>query len=691
MKAAPCASQAAPARKGRCPKGSQAAPARFAARPRTPLALARRTPHAALVLVLAACALAACLTCLAAPAPAFAKSYSCPSVSLSAQAQTDGALHVVEQRAFYFDGEFTAVWWEFQGLPWNAEVTVNAVRMAHLDAAGSVEGEWEALDPVPFQVSWRDEGGPGSDAWSFDRARSTLYAFFDQQDTQMIFEIDYVVANGVQAYDDIAEVYWKYVGESWDVDSENVSATITLPVPSDVAVEPGGNVRAWGHGPLDGVVSINEDGTVTYDVSRVAAGQYAEARVVFPVSWLANLDAEARLANQGTTRLDTVTSEEKAWTDQASSRRVNELRIRIGLVVACALILAVAALLFLRFGREHTPDFTEKYWRDVPERGMRPAVVGRLWRWNHESADDLTATLLDLARRGVLSLEAGVHPDGFGKEMEDYRIVRVDERAHTVADPIERATLKLLFEDVAEGAGELWLVSLREHADRHPEAYVESVKAWQAVLSEEVAKQEFFERTSYKLRKVLGGAAVAVLVAGLLMAAVAGELLAAALAVPTCAVLALLANYMPRRTERGNNIAARAKALRNWMRDASSCADFPPVDEEKMSELAVYAFLFGVADPAMKGWAAAVPGVDCHRAPDFGGASFMPWYAWYVASGGASARSASEVINASIDETYSDARTAAVNINATGSSAGGFGGGFSAGGGGGFGGGGGAR
>ncbi|WP_165171096.1 DUF2207 domain-containing protein [Adlercreutzia sp. ZJ242] len=645
--------------------------------------------HAArIALALAACALLACLACLATPAPALAKSYSCPSVNLTAQAQTDGSLHVVEQRAFDFDGAFTAVWWEFQGLPQNAEVTVNAVRMAHVDAAGSVEGEWMALDSVPFKVGWREEGGPGTDSWSFDRARNTLYAFFDREDTQMIFEIDYVVANGVQAYDDIAEVYWKYVGEGREVDSENVSTTIVLPVPPGVTVEPGGNVRAWGHGPLDGVVSVNEDGTVTYDVSRVVAGQYAEARVVFPVSWLTNLDAEARLANQGTTRLDTVLAEEKAWTDQANNQRVNDLRIRIGLVVACALILAVGAILFLRFGREHTPDFTEKYWRDVPKHGMRPAVVGRLWRWNHESADDFTATLLDLARRGVLRIEAGAHPDSFGKEVEDYRVVCVDDQARKVTDPIERATLKLLFEDVAGGEPSLWLASLREHADRRPEAYVESMKGWQAVLSDEVAKQDFFEPAGYKLRKALAAAAVVVLVVGLLMTAVTDELLAAALAVPTCAVLALLANYMPRRSEHGNNVAARAKALRNWMRDASSCADFPPESEEKMSELMVYAFLFGVTKPAMKDWEAAVPDAS-RRASDFGGMSFMPWYAWYAASGVA-ARSASETINASVDETYEGARAAAVNLSA-GSSAGGFGGGFSAGGGGGFGAGGGAR
>ena len=115
--------------------------------------------------------LCATLAGFGAPCQAWAKSYTCPSVNIMAQAQTDGTLHVVEQRTFDFDGAYTAVWWEFKDLPSKAEVEVASVRVAPVDDAGNVVGEWQTLDPVKFQIDWREEGGPGHDAWSFDTAK----------------------------------------------------------------------------------------------------------------------------------------------------------------------------------------------------------------------------------------------------------------------------------------------------------------------------------------------------------------------------------------------------------------------------------------------------------------------------------------------------------------------------------------
>ena len=151
----------------------------------------------------------ACLIALAvgvlacSPAYADAKSYTMPKVDIQAQVETDGSLHVVEQRAFDFSGDFTAVWWELgSGLPSNASIKINGMRMGQLGADGSISGEWTTLKDVPFVLGWRESGGPGTDAYSFDEPKNTVYAFFNQSDTQAMIELDYTVVNGAQAYGD---------------------------------------------------------------------------------------------------------------------------------------------------------------------------------------------------------------------------------------------------------------------------------------------------------------------------------------------------------------------------------------------------------------------------------------------------------------------------------------------------------
>lgn len=665
----------------------------------TDTALARRLfrkPVLAALAAVFAVMLAILASAAISPSRAFADSYDCPEVNISAQAQTDGSLRVVEQRTFDFDGAFSAVWWNVTGLPWNAEMHVNGVRVAAVDDAGNVQGDWTALPEVGFQISWRDSGGPSAPAWSFDETRDTLYAFSDYTDARVVVEVDYTVENAVQAYDDIAEVYWKYVPEGWGADSHDVSMTIALPVPSGVTVTPGDNVRAWGHGPLDGTVSVNEDGTVTYEVPLVRSGQYAEARVVFPVDWLTNLDEEAAQANQGVTRLDTVLAEEKDWADQANNQRVLALAVNVGIVVACVAAIAIAVLLFLRFGREHKPDFVGEYWRDVPDKSLHPAAVGRLWRWNHESCDDFTATVMSLAHRGAVRISKGSYADPEGKLVDDYYLTRVEPAASDLGNPVDRKTIELLFDRIAGGAPSLWLGTIREYGKHHSREYADLMASWQGVLSGEVNKHDFFETAGKRLQMIVGVFAVLFVIVGIIMGVSWGNFLPPLAMVPTGAVLLVIANYMPRRTEYGNNVTARAKALRNWLRDFSSLDERPPTDVKVWGEFMVYAYLFGVAEQAIKELRQAVPSL--FEDADMAGCapSFVPWYVWYMpawshAGSGSEMPSIADAFDVAVSNTLATAQAAVSAANASMSGADGFGGGFSVGGGGGFGGGGGAR
>ena len=183
------------------------------------------------VLFCAALLALACALVALAPGQAHAKSYTMPKVDIQAQVETDGALQVTEQRTFDFDGDFSAVWWAFDGLPQNASLKINGVRMANVDADGTVVGDWTTLPSEAFVLGWRESGGPGKDSYSFDAPKNSVYVFFNASDDRRIIELDYTVVNGAQAYSDIGEVYWKYVGSQWKEASDNVTMTLALPVP----------------------------------------------------------------------------------------------------------------------------------------------------------------------------------------------------------------------------------------------------------------------------------------------------------------------------------------------------------------------------------------------------------------------------------------------------------------------------
>lgn len=644
--------------------------------------------------LMAAFVLAACLLLtLAFPAPAHAKSYIMPEVDIQAQMETDGTLHVVEQRTFDFDGSYSAVWWTLNLLPSNAEFTVNGVRMMTVDGEGATESSMSQVSEVPFELKWREEGGPDKDVYSVDAPKNTVYVFFGNKPSKVVVELDYTITNMAQMYDDVAEVYWQYLGSQWSAPSENVTATLQLPVPQGVSIEPGENVRAWGHGPLEGMVSVNQDGSVTCTVPRVEPGEYAEMRVLVPTTWLPNVSLKSLRLHAGEQRLDTVLKEEQTWADQANTKRMMSFAYVAGCALVCLLALAWALWAFFRHGKEYTPRFTDKYWRDVPGKGVHPAVIGRLWRWNRESTDDFTATIMHMAQAGLVRIDAGSYEAptkrGGTKLVNDFYVTKLVD-ANTIVDSVDKATFSLLFDRIAGKQNAVWFGSIKKYGEDHPNAFVKALENWQDTLTKATDAQEFFEAKGAKLRKVMWVMAALFALAGLIIWLNDGNMLTVFFTLPTAVALVFIGNNMPRRSIEGNELVAHCKALRNWLHDFSSLEERPPTDVKVWGEFMVYAYLFGVADKAIEQLRITQP--QLFSVDSSYGATYVPWWAWYTApeSGvGAQMPDVGSFLSSSLDAAAKTAHEAIQAASGGSSSGGGFGGGFSGGGGGGFGGGGG--
>ncbi len=631
------------------------------------------------------------------PLSASAKSYDMPQVTINAEAQSDGSLHVSEQRVFDFHGSYSAVWWTFSGLPDNAKLQVNSVSMAKIPSDSSDTVTMSDLSSTAFDLKWRDSGGPGFDSYSVDSPKNTVYAFFSASDESIVFNIDYTIENGVQAYKDCADLYWQYIGTQWEADSQNVTCTISLPAPDGATIVTGDTVRAWGHGPLSGEVSFDETGSViTYTVDKVTAGQYAEAHIVFPVTWLTNISTDALKLHGSETHLDTVIKDEKTWADQANIQRMYSIALVLGLGLVSLALLAWTLVMFLRHGKEHKPAFTDQYWRDVPHKGTHPAVIGRLWRWNRTSQDDFTATIMHLAHVGQVGIEKGSYQvEGrFGsvKTVDDYYLVR-SKTAPEPSDPLDRAALEILFDKVGDGADSFWLGSIRAYGEDHPGEFKSALDNWQGQLEAQVNAADYFEAKGARLQMTTAAVAIVYGIVAIVLCVLLSDFIPAITMLPAAVAIFILSNFMPRRTQAGADDQARCTALRDWLKDFSSLDERPPTDVKVWGEFMVYAYLFGVADKVMDELRDTVPEVFDQDAVNAAAPNYVPWWVWYSNGWGAQAVGVSftDAFSSAVGETASVAEAAASAASGGFSSGGGFGGGFSGGGGGGFGGGGGAR
>lgn len=554
---------------------------------------------------------------LSPPAAASAyASYSNPSVTSVAQVRTDGSLHVAERRSFAFDEPYSVLTWSIRGLPSDSTVSIESVRLSHLDSEGNITTDWYALNEVNYESDWRDivsqtEGKtsaidlymrnasqqdganyvakfPESGSFAFDERNDQVYVFIDPTTDLTVIDCDYLATEAVAAFDDVAELYWDYVEAKGDAETQSVRVQIQLPVPEGAAVLAGENVMAWGHGP-EGKVFINEDGTIDYEVDDVLAGQYAQAHVVFPVKWLSNLTVKQRFANSGV-RFDAACLEEARWLDSYSSGLINSYVISIVYCAICILLLVIAMCLYALFGRPYRPTAMSREACDTLLGSYGLPIAARTVRWNYWSADDFALMLRALMDKGAIALDEkackgrlpGSTTSPYMSATSSCALTRL-RMAHDIKNisltKIEQKTLHIVFSEIGLDYQSVSVDDILQWCAHHPDIAKEELKSWQELLDRNVVKANVFDKKSIVAAKSMWVACVGLLIWAVWMLISGAASWQAALFLITGAIVGCIAYVTPRRTQAGKdldhaaNVCAERLNLKPWQKLISAALD----------------------------------------------------------------------------------------------------------------------
>ena len=626
--------------------------------------------------------IAVCMAmCVAAPTQALAKSYEISRVAIDATLDADGTLHVTEDRTFDFDGDFNGVYWRLpQGNYEGRQLEPEAESVGVVSDNGSFE---------PFVQDY------SGDPHSYELTQYSSYVeaklYNPAEDQQVTYRITYSIPQLATAWKDTGELYWKFVSDGWDETSHNVTCTIHLPVPAGQQVTLEQNVRAWGHGTLDGEVRFSGD-DVVYMVPSVGSDDYAEARITFPVEWLS-------VAPSGESRMSAILEQEQRWADEANRRREMARSIYYGaltLVVAVgAVACVVSLLLYRRYKQKHRPVFEDRYFRDVPS-DDHPAVLGALIHDDEVGSPELTATLMRISDEGAVDLSYVQTPKkgAFSRGKETYRLTYNPKRAQKIEDPIDNALLDLLFKTVAprvkgyekpaDGRIELDFDDIKKVAKKKPERFMDAYKEWKDTAEGQAHLRGFFTDSSNGrgwcvLMIILCGlAAFLGFFAFLIFEAPLPMFLSLLSPVAGIVVSAIVVVHLKALSSEAVELTAKLEALRRWLKEFTRLDEAVPTDVVLWNRLLVMAVVLGVADEVIKQLRMVLP--QMLEDPDF-----MPTYMWWGTYGRMD--SPASVFEEASRSSY-QASVAALAASSS-SSGGGGGGGFSGGGGGGFGGGGG--
>ncbi len=378
----------------------------------------------------------------------------------------------------------------------------------------------------------------------------------------------YTVSGALRSYEGGDQLWW--VAIPADLPFPVLNSTIAVELPAD---SPPDNFATY---PEEWPYEVSGT-TITWDApGRLSSGDWVEVRVQYPHNpamvepgWQGSFDFEREY-------------------EETYKPFVSLILIALGLLIAIGGVLFVYTR-YTKHGRDPEAIVVPEYLSEPPS-DERPGVVGVLL---DERADmkDIMGTLVDLAQRGHLVIEQKETGGVFGMfqstEFEFHRQDKPDDDLR----PYEETLLSGIF-------GRKKSVELSDLRNK----FYKKIPAIKEQLYREQVEQGYFTRSPDTTRNLwLAGAIGLLVVAGVLF--FIGITLAETVSVftfmpgfglgVTGLALLLTSQFMPAKTEKGAQDAAKWKAFRRYLQNVERYGDVSEA-ADRFDKYMGYAVVFGL-------------------------------------------------------------------------------------------------
>jgi len=388
-----------------------------------------------------------------------------------------------------------------------------------------------------------------------------------------IFTVEYVVHGGLAVYDSGDRLFWKAVGPEHDFPIESSHVVVHAPPGAvlDASVPPyfsGNNAST----------SVSADGTAaTYDSVNVPASQYFEVGTIFTHGVIPAVKPSWQAADDANQEWN------QRWRPVAN--------LALGALALILLIVGLGGVYLLWLVRGKDPDVgvVPSYLAEPPS-DLPPGVAGTLI---DEKADlqDIIATVVDLARRGVIEMEE--------KEKKIFGITASKDFVFRRQGGEQPAGLRryetLLLKEMFGSRNEIDLDDLQEK-------FYSAIPKLQNELYRETVAAGLFPASPGSVR----GRYLGLGIIGLVLSVGAGFCASAAYVDRIDAILCpfialgvasvtmlIVSRVMPVKTRAGAEEAAKWRAFQKYLSNAEKYGDLASVTE-RFDQYLPYAVAFGL-------------------------------------------------------------------------------------------------
>jgi uncharacterized membrane protein len=575
---------------------------------------------------------------------AYPKSYRIDQININAEVLENGSIQITESRTYTFKGSFK---WAEYPLP--------------LDKLGDVK--LFSLKEGSQKYYQSNDELPGS--YNIENRDNSFYVkwFYRAKNQTRTFTLKYLVTDAITVYDDVAELYYKFIGETNQKDIGFVDINITLPQYAS-----NDSVRIWLHAPLNGLIKFS-NGIVNLSISPMPAENYFEARVVFPPNWI--LGSQKKVQNE---QLDNIIREETVWAEKANKAREKakeELLIkreREQEVLPTAIAVSIISLLLVlwlynKYGKAHKIAYDLKIDSAIPN-NIHPTILNCLYFNKQVYGSAISTTIFDLARRDILAIEQIQPKDKKWWQPKIQYIFKLNRAGwneiRSQMKDFENDMLDFFFNKIGKGEDNINTLIFKKSSSKMHKWF----EKWKKIVKNHFMKFPLYDKKSIKITTYSASFSFIIIAAGILTLVFIGY--------PGIFVLAsglicfALSFGILRYTEDMKLKRTKWEALRNYLKKYHFNQETNLNWHSQIGEYLVYGLALGVGKKAIEKMVTTAPADNHH--------SFFPWYIYAHGT----SQSPSD---------FASAITSVITVaSSTVSSAAGAGGGANAGGGGGAGG-----
>ena len=396
------------------------------------------------------------------------------------------------------------------------------------------------------------------------------------------FLMEYTIKNAVVVHNDVAELAWNILGDTYQDNIYDMEVHINLPGEDD-------NMRVFLHGPLNGNIHRydNKYAKILYDF--VGARNAVSARIVFNkelvpyATKMSNVDA-----------FDTILDVEQEMADQANRERERIKRqnfiIYVLNIVYCVFTFLVIICCIVVKKKSNKTDFTMEYFRDIPA-DYGPEVLNYLIS-NNISTTAFSATILNLIDKKVIKTET--------LDKDNYQFILQDEYNKDLSE-VEEKVVDMLFNIVGNGQT-VTLKNIKDYGKTYSKAkkFMSAYNSYIRIATKAAKEEKFFKSMPALL--ILFIVLIFLLGFPLFFITLYFEIFTILTLIGAILVfiLIIVISTLKLRSEKGALHYAKWMALKNFMKD------FGTMNEKELPEISiwgkylVYATVLGCANKLRK-------------------------------------------------------------------------------------------